>query len=619
MLCATAAIAIISVPGAFMMHCVSWKNRLCLLLALCLIFVLLPAAFADEGTDPSADPGTTTEEYPAEIPERTGALSDEETEAKQAYWEEKLLEMLAVYEADPSTIAAGYCNLVTGETHYYNGDNYMVSGSMYKIPLNMLFLDWIDEGELSMESNILGYPYSTLLDGTIIHSDNDMARVLWTYAGNTITTDPASTPYHRYRILIADYMGEDADNVADKYYENNFFTPRQVITCLQHVYENSEKYAPLIEDLQRAEPTNYFKLRERRFDIAHKYGYYIDDTDTLYLNDCAICYTDEPIAIVLFTAGTTKPYNVLTEYCSLMCNYTQESIAVRKEEEAAAVAAAAEEEARQAALAALEEAEPAPQETAAVPSGDLPTASPEPAAKSNHSLRVGPLIALILTLILMLFAFCLVIGGSRRSRLRRFHGVVAVLLTAAALLLCIYAASGKPIYTRASGDPQESIILFTESLKNGDYVTADSLLLKGASLGLGRTPDSEEEALLLSALEASWDFAPYGECTVSQRSAWQQMRVQHLSLTALDAALQERSKQLLRELVRTLPMTEIYDENGEYLPSLAETAYRDALKDVLSHAEEYYTFTGVELELLESNGTWLVVPSERLVSTLSGY
>ena len=305
-----------------------------------------------------------------------------------------------------------------------------------------------------------------------------------------------------------------------------------------------------------------------------------------------------------------------------MCNYTQETIAARaarEEAEAAAAAAAAEEEeARQETLAAQEETEADVEDPAAPSPSDPVTASPEPAVKNSHSLRVGPLIALVLTLILMLLSICLVVSASRRSRLRRFHGIAAVLLGTTAILLCIYAASGNTIYTRASGDPQETIVLFTESLKNGDYQTADSLLLKGASLGLNRTPDSEEEALLLAALEASWDFAPYGECTITQRSAWQQMRVQHLSLTALDAALQERSKEVLSGLVRSLPMTEVYDENGEYLPSLAETAYREALRDVISHAEDYYTYTGITLELRESNGTWLIVPDERLISVLSG-
>ena len=190
-----------------MKHLISRKNRLSLLMALCLIVTLFSAAFADEGADASDDSVTAAEEATAAVPEEMGTAAEEEEEPD--LWEAELLEMLALYEADPSTIAAGYCNLVTGETHFYNGDTYMVSGSMYKIPLNMLFLDWIDEGELTMESNILGYPYSTLLDGTIIHSDNDMARVLWTYAGNTITTDSGSTSESDASEALAFYRQRD--------------------------------------------------------------------------------------------------------------------------------------------------------------------------------------------------------------------------------------------------------------------------------------------------------------------------------------------------------------------------------------------------------------------------
>ena len=118
----------------------------------------------------------------------------------------------------------------------------------------MLFLNWVDEGKITMDESLSGYRYSQLLEGTIIDSNNDYAKILWDYAGATIQTDPASTLYHRYRILIAPLMGEDPDNVDDKYYENNFFTPRQVITCLQHLYEGGEKYDSLIDAMQRAEP-----------------------------------------------------------------------------------------------------------------------------------------------------------------------------------------------------------------------------------------------------------------------------------------------------------------------------------------------------------------------------
>ena len=187
-----------------------WSGLLCLLL----ILALFPVGFAEETAAEEAAEETETTEVPEE----------------KSDWETRLLLMLQEHNADPETIGAGYYNFATGEEHYYNGDVYRVSGSMYKVPLNMLFLDWIADGTISPDESILGYRYSELLRGTIIDSNNDYAQTMWTYAGNTIETNPASTYYHRYRILIAPIMGEDPENVDDKYYENNFFTPRQMIT-----------------------------------------------------------------------------------------------------------------------------------------------------------------------------------------------------------------------------------------------------------------------------------------------------------------------------------------------------------------------------------------------------
>ena len=77
-------------------------------------------------------------------------------------WETRLLLMLQEHDANPETVGAGYYNLVTGEEHYYNGDQYRISGSMYKVPLNMLFMNWIDEGKLTLEDSIGGYRYGTM-------------------------------------------------------------------------------------------------------------------------------------------------------------------------------------------------------------------------------------------------------------------------------------------------------------------------------------------------------------------------------------------------------------------------------------------------------------------------
>ena len=241
-------------------------------------------------------------------------------------WEQVVEEFLQSWGADPDSVGLGYYNTVTGEEQYWNGDKYMVSGSMYKVPLNMAFAAKVASGEMDWDTTIGAFSYERLLEGSIVHSDNEYAKILWYHLGNG--------RYRTYRQIIAPLMGEDPDTVDAKYYENNFFTPRQMIFCLRELYENQENYPRIIETMQRAEPTEYFKRRERRFNIAHKYGF-LQETYHLYMNDCGIAFTDDPIVFVMFTDNVAHAYDVMTEFCTLMCDYAQYRHVLRLEEEAA--------------------------------------------------------------------------------------------------------------------------------------------------------------------------------------------------------------------------------------------------------------------------------------------
>ena len=101
-----------------------------MLLSLFLLLAVLPSGWA-EG-DPIQDPQAGIGEETT-APEGSAAA---ESVPGQSDWETRLLLMLQEHDANPDTIAAGYYNLATGEEHYYNGDQYRVSGSMYKVPLN---------------------------------------------------------------------------------------------------------------------------------------------------------------------------------------------------------------------------------------------------------------------------------------------------------------------------------------------------------------------------------------------------------------------------------------------------------------------------------------------------
>ena len=584
-----------------------------LLLSLFLLLSMLPAGWAEGST--LQDPQTAGTEN--EITEGEGGSSAENVPG-QADWETRLLLMLQEHDANPDTIAAGYYNLATGEEHYYNGDQYRVSGSMYKVPLNMLFLNWIAEGKITLDESIGGYRYSQLLEGTIIDSNNEYAKLLWDYAGATIETNPASTLYHRYRILIAPIMGEDPDNVDDKYYENNFFTPRQMITCLRQLYDGGERYDRLIETMQRAEPEKYFKLRERRFNIAHKYGWYAEDP-ILYLNDCALCFTEDPIAIVLFTTGTENAYGVLTDFCTLMCDYAQEKYTermerAREEEQAAALAA---EQDRLAAEAAAEAQETA-QRTETVKTG----AENPSAAKTEdtwiHELTLGPILSLGLIAAGVLACLIWFSIRHRNSRLNLWYGIAAVLLTAGAMILCFPGMSGMSVVSASEEEAPVTVDRFFRALESGDAAAADACLAYGAQSGLLNEATDEMHAAVRNALQQSWGHQLLGNCSVEKTRAWQEIQLRVMDFSKMQKDLQTETRVQLLDLARTINRESIYDASGNYVPEAAGMAYDRAMMKLLEQPQNYYGTVGCRVELTLTGDGWKIVPSKALISALSG-
>ena len=584
-----------------------------LILSLLLLLTLLPTGWAEEMPDAEAQTADTVDAAAAD----TVSSSDQNT-AGQADWETRLLLMLQEHDANPDTIGAGYYNFATGEEQYYNGDQYRVSGSMYKVPLNMLFLDWIAEGKITMDESIGGYRYAQLLEGTIIDSNNEYAKLLWDYAGATIETNPASTLYHRYRILIAPIMGEDPDNVDDKYYENNFFTPRQVITCLRQLYDGGEKYDRLIETMQRAEPEKYFKLRERRFNIAHKYGWYAEDP-ILYLNDCALCFTEDPIAIVLFTTGTENAYGVLTDFCTLMCDYAEEKHAerlerAREEEQAAALAA---EQDRLTAEAAAGPQEAGRAEPARTPAAENPSAS-QTAATWIHELTLGPILSLGLIAAGVLAWLIWFAIRHRGSRLNLWYGIAAILLAGGAMILCFPGMNGRSYVSASEEEAPVTVDRFFRALENGDAATADACLAYGAQSGLLNVASDEVHAAALNALKQSWNHQLLGNCSVEKIRAWQEVQLRVLDFSKMQKDLQTETRVQLLDLARTMDRQSVYDAAGNYVPAAAGMAYDRAMMKLLEQPQNYYGTVGCRVELTLSGDGWKIVPSRALISALSG-
>ena len=248
------------------------------------------------------------------------ALADGDDDALYAgkTWEEVVDRVLEECDVSRDHITAGYCNLVTGEEHYINGDEYKTAASMYKLPLNMYFTDLIQSGQFDWDSYYPNVTYEYVRDASLIYSDNDWSMFLW--------SSSVIGGYSKFRELTAPYMGVDLNDVPDNYYSDNIYTARQFINCLKLLYNEQDRFPGIIETMQQTEQERFFMLREPRFKIAHKYGY-ISENGHSFMNDCGLAFTSQPIALVMFTDNVDNAEELLTAYCTAVCEYTNYTVA----------------------------------------------------------------------------------------------------------------------------------------------------------------------------------------------------------------------------------------------------------------------------------------------------
>lgn len=227
-------------------------------------------------------------------------------------FEEIMEDISAQWSIPMEDMIAGYMNLVTGEEHYWQGDTWEYCASMYKVPLNMYVSEKIAGGKLNWEKKYPKIPYKYALEETILYSSNNWAQFLWEACGS----------YSDYKKGVMPYMGIEESDFYARYNLDNKFTARQFITCLKTLYENPDRFPSVLDTMKEAEPERFFRFAEKRYTIAQKYGYVIENYSS-YTNACGIVFTEEPIAIVMYTKNALYPDETLSAYCTAMCDYTQ--------------------------------------------------------------------------------------------------------------------------------------------------------------------------------------------------------------------------------------------------------------------------------------------------------
>ncbi|MCB5028662.1 class A beta-lactamase-related serine hydrolase [Streptococcus mutans] len=209
---------------------------------------------------------------------------------------------------DHANIAFSYKNTKTNEVIAMNETQPMTAGSTYKLPLNMLAVDAVEKGKLSMDTPYditdLDYEYageyqayrnqfgndmtiSEMQEYSLVYSENTPAYAMAKALGGF---DKVYPMFKRY--------GQSKGDIKTIDQNGNKTTTDYYIQVLDYLWKHQDKYADILNYLSQSFPNLYYKTYLPDIDIRQKPGYVREA-----LNIDAIVYEQTPYLIAIYTAG----------------------------------------------------------------------------------------------------------------------------------------------------------------------------------------------------------------------------------------------------------------------------------------------------------------------------
>lgn len=221
-------------------------------------------------------------------------------------------EVIEARKLNEKQLAVGWKDLVSGEEYYYNADESFYGASMYKVALNMEYARRVAEGELTWDSPIRGSKLGILTTGSLEMSNNNYSYTLFQAMGG----------YRKFRISTAYLYGltEEEAEADRKYIRDHWITPRRMITCLDTLYRDPDRYPTVLHHLFLAQPGRYFRLQEDRWPIAQKYG--AEKVNATWLSTGGVIYVPgRPFLLVVMTRNAPRPEKIISELSVRLGDY----------------------------------------------------------------------------------------------------------------------------------------------------------------------------------------------------------------------------------------------------------------------------------------------------------
>lgn len=565
------------------------KKLLCLLLAPALAAALILPAAAQ--TPPTETPPAATE-TPA--PDYSAFEDKSWEEIVEAYFEERRIK--------GERVSLGYYNTVTGEEHYYNGDELRTGASIYKLPLTMYFGEMLYLGEIDEETKIGPYTYEDILFHAIRYSSNPAGENMQVWFDS----------YRDCKTAIGKYLDVEDLPEDSPYFTTNQFSARMMVSCLKYLCAEPERYPGLMDALLTTERGEFLGYGEERYEIAHKLGYYKDEQRTI-LNDCAVVFMEQPLILVMLTDNIYGGIGAMTGWCTLMCDYADYVASLP-----------------------LPTPEPTPSPTPTPMPTQAPTPIPPPPSTEDAADIAARKTVFILfcAAALILIAVKLIMDVKKRGPGKRAasapipaskadirkalpFGIAAIFTAALTIGLCIYASFAAPRILGDPGDPAGTALKLMAALDGNDRAAASAVFASGQSPGFEQIPEGAAAQRLWQALWESYSPS-LGELRVDGVRAYADVSLTRLDLGAAAEGLRDAVTDRLAEMVEAARLeSDVYGEDGQYRPEFVAEALDSALLSLLGD-EKYMDTEDFTLSLVYDRGDWLAIWDNELARAVGG-
>ena len=354
------------------------RQILALIMTVLMVSAMCAAAFAE--TAPSEGAAVAAPEADAQLPaaEDSGIIDA----AALQQWMDGFVQEHNLNQ-DYMRFSVGFWYSGTGDSWYYDADQWMYSASLYKVPVSMLMAEKEAAGELTQDSVVNGTTLEYLESTALIYSNNDSGHSMVSWLGGTYA-GKCSDMTIKFTDLPESYFEQD-------FYDVSYYTARYMTQVMSTLYQGGDaKFPHVLDYLKQAQPDDYYNRNaalKGSYTIAQKFGAYEEGNGNNNNHCAAVIYTPNPIVVTVMTRNIGDYQSLIAEVGGHLADYALqldqnlESWKQAQAEQAAAELAAAE-------LAAAQQATAESGTTATANSETQSIASPAPVSAEANPVSV---------------------------------------------------------------------------------------------------------------------------------------------------------------------------------------------------------------------------------------